>query len=133
MKVLKLVLLAALVLLPLTSFAGSTNVDKVSNLHSYYITKHVYKTDLEKHGVSDFWEAALEGDCEDYALFMYKKAKTVGVESTMWIVRTETNELHMVLVVDDVVVDNRFNTTTLKSDSNYKWIAAVPPKHLEKY
>lgn len=132
MKTLKYVLLL-LVLLPLTALATS-NTDKVSNLHKYYFTKHTYIADYIKYGVDDHWEANLEGDCEDYALFMYKKAKSVNVDSVMWIVRTETNELHMVLVVDgDTVVDNRFDSTKHKSDLNYKWIAAVPVKHLEKY
>lgn len=133
MKALKVLLLVAM-FLPLTVFAGmSTSAEKAERLHSFYIKKHHYVSDESKYGVLDKWVAELEGDCEDYALFMRKQFNKVGVESEMWIVRTETGERHMVLLVEGKLVDNRFDKVLDKADVDYKWIAKVPALHLEKY
>jgi predicted transglutaminase-like cysteine proteinase len=133
MKTLKLVL-AALAFLSLTACSTLSDQAKVGNIHKNYIGQHQYVKDNTQYGVSEKWTPSLVGDCEDYALFIYKKAKKLGVSTSVWIVRTETNEPHVVVVVGDkYVVDNRFNYVVAKADVQYKWIIAVPQATLEKY
>lgn len=87
--------------------------------------QHVYISDQDQYGVPDKWVANLRGDCEDYALYMRHLLLSNGVDSAIWIVRTELNEMHTVLVVGDKVIDNRYTTVKHKSELNYKWIVHV--------
>lgn len=101
----------------------------INSLHRESLAKHTYISDLEQYGVSETWTPSLTGDCEDYALYMQKALQDRGYTSNIWIVRTEQDELHAVLVVTifnfEFVIDNRHDSLKPRSLLHYKWIAAV--------
>jgi predicted transglutaminase-like cysteine proteinase len=81
-----------------------------------------YKTDIELYGIKDKWVVnCKEGDCEDYALCMYKK---VGGE--LIIVRTQDGVAHMVLDVDGVIVDNLSWHTYKIEEMKHNVVARIP-------
>lgn len=69
---------------------------KIQTVNNFFYNHIAYKTDLEVHGVEDFWTTPLEtmgqgvGDCEDYVIAKYISLKLAGVE---------TNKLRLVYVL----------------------------------
>jgi hypothetical protein len=74
------------------------------------------KSDIENYGVSDYWAMphesdnglAFQGDCEDYAIFMYAKLMEQGIQSQLVIADTEPigdGRYHMYLKVCDTYID----------------------------
>jgi predicted transglutaminase-like cysteine proteinase len=80
---------------------------------------------MEQYGENDKWVKSLIGDCEDYALYAQDVLYRQGIKADMWIVITETNEFHVVLVVGDSVIDNRYNDVMSRHNLEYQWIGAV--------
>lgn len=103
----------------------SASIQEVKALHRAALSNHVYVTDMEQYGVNEKWVPSLVGDCEDYALWIQQALKQKGIIGDLWIVRTETDELHVVVVVGGMVVDNRYRQVKRKQDLPYKWIGSV--------
>ena len=101
-----------------------------------------YQEDIVTWGVSDYWAAAQEimskgaGDCEDFAILKY----VAGISSKLFveyqakfllvqIIRTQ--EYHMVLAVDNWVLDNRSPNIILCTSpeflNTYKIIGSPQP------
>lgn len=115
-------LILMLLLLPMAATASMRDLDR---LHRQAMSQHTYITDLEQYGVPEKWVASLVGDCEDYALYMQALLRQHGYQADLWVVRTETNELHVVAMVDDIVIDNRRQRAFPARFFNYDWIAPV--------
>ena len=117
-----LVLLFLLCALPVA--ANDYNV--ISKLHRVALAQHTYISDMEQYGVLDHWTPSLTGDCEDYALYMQRLYRILGYQADIWLVRTEKQELHAVLIVNDKwIVDNRFAQVKTRRSLNYRWLAPV--------
>jgi len=101
-----------------------TPVNTVEYIHAELLARHTYVTDQDQYGVNDKWVMSLRGDCEDFALFSYFYLVGKGYQPQFWLVRTETDELHAVLVVDGYEFDNRRKLRLLKN-SDYKYIVEV--------
>lgn len=101
----------------------------INRLHRKSLEQHTYISDLEQYGVAETWSPSLTGDCEDYALYMKHALYAHGYASNIWIVRTELDELHAVLVVKifnyEFVIDNRHQSLKPREMLQYKWIADV--------
>jgi predicted transglutaminase-like cysteine proteinase len=101
----------------------------ISGMHRHALSQHTYISDVEQYGVAEKWEASLNGDCEDYALYMQNSLIERGYQSEIWIVRTELDELHAVVVITifnfEFVIDNRHASLKPRSMLAYKWIAPV--------
>lgn len=70
-------------------------------------TRMTYRADT-----GDQWDATcpVAGDCEDYALCKARKLMEQGVATSrmqLWVLKSWRGDNHAVLVVDDVVLDNR--------------------------
>lgn len=86
-------------------------------------TSIIYKSDLSHYGVPDYWTIPIRyGDCEDYALLKRKKLLKLGIKSTLMICYDENNVKHMVLIVDNKVLDNKRYAIYDKQDIRYKWV-----------
>jgi len=86
-------------------------------------TSIIYKSDLEHYGKLDYWTIPIRyGDCEDYALLKRKKLLKLGINSTLMICYDENNVKHMVLIVDNKVLDNKRYAIYDMKDLRYKWI-----------
>lgn len=96
--------------------------DTLEEIHMKTLSGFTYKTDWDLYGVADKWVVNCnEGDCEDYALCMYKE---VGGE--LIIVRTQDGVAHMVLDVEGVIVDNLSWHTYNLEDMKYIIVARIP-------
>lgn len=90
--------------------------------------KHVYVTDQEKHGSTEVWEVDLEGDCEDFALWIKRELKERhGIESNLVQCLTENGVGHLVVSIDGWIIDNRNKWVMDKDDVNYEWIKVGYP------
>lgn len=86
-------------------------------------TSIIYKADLDHYGVPDYWTIPIRyGDCEDYALLKRKRLLKLGINSTLMICYDENNVKHMVLIVDNKVLDNKRYAIYDMKDLRYKWI-----------
>lgn len=89
--------------------------------------KHQYVSDEKQHGVPEYWEISLAGDCEDYALWCRKELKRRGIESDLVVCYTETGEAHMVCSVDGWILDNRHRNVRRRDDLRYTWVGLGKP------
>ncbi|WP_423186764.1 transglutaminase-like cysteine peptidase [Alishewanella sp. d11] len=118
-----LILLFALITLPAVA---AEDYSIISKLHRVALAQHTYVSDMEQYGVIDYWTPSLTGDCEDYALYMQRLFRIIGYQADIWLVKTETQELHAVLIVNDHwIVDNRFAQVQTKQTLRYRWVGAV--------
>jgi len=77
-----------------------------------------YQTDSTNYGTSDYWAQpdqffANGGDCEDYAIASYalitgSKLYSKSDIKFVLVYDKQTHEEHMILLVGDYVLDNRF-------------------------
>lgn len=83
--------------------------DRLTQLRAVnaYANRIPYRSDLDRHGVADYWATPREtfassGDCEDYAIIKYLSLKKLGwsaSELRIVVLKHEVrNELHAVLV-----------------------------------
>lgn len=100
-----------------------TPVNAIEYIHAELLARHTYITDQDQYGVNDKWVMSLTGDCEDFALFSYFLLVGKGYEPQFWLVRTEADEMHVALIVDDYVFDNR--GLVKLNQSRYKFIVEV--------
>ena len=101
-----------------------TPVQSIEYIHAELLARHTYVSDQDQYGVNDKWIMSLTGDCEDFSLFSYFYLVGKGYEPVFWLVRTETDEMHTVLVVDGYEFDNRRKLRLLKN-SDYKYIVEM--------
>ena len=101
-----------------------TPVNAVEYIHAELLARHTYITDQDQYGVNDKWVMSLRGDCEDFALFSYFLLVGKGYQPQFWLVRTEADEMHTVLVVDGYEFDNR-RKLRLRKNSDYKYIVEM--------
>ena len=101
-----------------------TGVQAIEYIHAELLARHTYVSDQDQYGVNDKWIMSLTGDCEDFSLFSYFYLVGKGYEPVFWLVRTETDEMHTVLVVDGYEFDSR-HKLRLRKNSDYKYIAEM--------
>ena len=110
--------------LALLLLMACTPVQSIEYIHAELLARHTYVSDQDQYGVNDKWIMSLTGDCEDFSLFSYFYLVGKGYEPVFWLVRTETDEMHTVLVVDGYEFDNRRKLRLLKN-SDYKYIVEM--------
>jgi len=98
-------------------------------IHKEVNEQLIYKTDLKRHGVADYWDNTVKyGDCEDYALTKRKKLMEAGWDIDkigICLCLTENNEGHCVLYVDTdrgaYILDNMEPLPVKPLSLPYKW------------
>lgn len=100
-----------------------TPVNAVEYIHAELLARHTYVSDQDQYGVNDKWVMSLRGDCEDFALFSYFYLVGKGYQPQFWLVRTESDEMHVALIVDEYVFDNR--ALVKLNQSRYKFIVEM--------
>ena len=110
--------------LALLLLMACTPVQSIEYIHAELLARHTYVSDQDQYGVNDKWIMSLTGDCEDFSLFSYFYLVGKGYQPQFWLVRTETDEMHTVLVVDGYEFDNRRKLRLLKN-SDYKYIVEM--------
>jgi len=88
---------------------------------------HVYVSDMQKHGVPEFWEISLQGDCEAYALWIRERLKKENIESDLVLCLTENGEGHLVIHVDGWILDNRSKWVRRQDRLPYTWLKIGKP------
>lgn len=89
---------------------------------------HVYVSDQEKYGVREHWSVDLEGDCEDFALWVRNTLRDeYDIHGNLVFCKTENGVYHLVLSVDGWILDNRHDWVMSKNDLNYQWIKVGKP------
>lgn len=82
-----------------------------------------YKSDLEQFGVHELWWIPSKfGDCEDYALLKRKLLADRNIKSSIVLAMTASGEMHVVLLVGDKILDNRYPYLLTKNEVDYKWL-----------
>ena len=89
--------------------------------------KHRYVSDLTRYQRKDYWMASLEGDCEDFALWVRNRLATVGIPSDLVYVHTENGGDHVVLSVEGWILDSRHKWLHRRDDLRYDWISIGRP------
>lgn len=110
--------------LSLLLLVACTPVQSIEYIHAELLARHTYISDQDQYGVNDKWVMSLTGDCEDFSAFSYFYLVGKGYEPEFWLVRTETDEMHTVLVVDGYEFDNR-RKLRLRKTSDYKYIVQM--------
>ena len=119
-RILLLMLLLGLAL-PQTAaaelLAASPSRQLLQALQNFAQKHHQYRSDLQQYRQTDYWQASLEGDCEDYALWLQQKLLLLAVPSELvWVWRQ--GQSHMVLLVaDQYVMDNLQPQVLLLADA----------------
>jgi predicted transglutaminase-like cysteine proteinase len=98
------------------AFAG--NYQELSDVYQTALAEHTYISDRDQYGVDEKWVPSLTGDCEDFALYLQAELRRHQLQGDLWLVKTETGQLHVVVRVGQWVMDNRFRTL--------KWVKALP-------
>lgn len=119
-RILLLVLLFGLVLPHAVAselLATSPSRQLLQALQNFAQKHHQYRSDQQQYRLTDYWQASLEGDCEDYALWLQQKLLLLKVPSELvWVWRQ--GQSHMVLLVaDQYVMDNLQPQVQLLADA----------------
>ena len=88
---------------------------------------HKYTSDIDKHGVPDYWDIDLEGDCEDHALWIRQELKKLSIDSDLVLCRTETGGGHLVVHANGWILDNRYTWVMDRAELDYTWIKLGRP------
>lgn len=91
---------------------------ELSDLYQSALAEHRYVSDREQYGVNEKWVPSLTGDCEDFALYLQAELRRHHLQGDLWLVKTETGQLHVVVRAGQWVMDNRFRSL--------KWVKALP-------
>lgn len=94
----------------------------------------MYQTDKSAHGCIEYWSipqhvikhGTLRGDCEEFALSCRHKCREAGIVSQLAICKDECGELHCVLHVNGLILDNRqphVRTVDELVKIGYTWVA----------
>jgi len=105
--------------------AGADSYQELTALYENALTQHSYVSDQMQYGVREKWVASLTGDCEDFALYLQAELRRHQFNSELWMVRTETGELHVVVRIGQLVLDNRFDAIRRVKSLSYHWLAPV--------
>jgi len=89
---------------------------------------HTYIADQAKYSKADVWTPSLNGDCEDYALYMRQR-----VGGNLLHVRTQQGEAHMVLDVDGTIVDNLSKVVYPRSEMKHKIVYQLTETHIQQF
>ncbi len=97
--------------------AASPSRQLLQALQNFAQKHHQYRSDQQQYRQADYWQASLEGDCEDYALWLQQKLLLLAVPSELvWVWRQ--GQSHMVLLVaDQYVMDNLQPQVQLLADA----------------
>lgn len=97
--------------------ATSPSRQLLQALQNFAQKHHQYRSDQQQYRQTDYWQASLEGDCEDYALWLQQKLLLLAVPSELvWVWRQ--GQSHMVLLVaDQYVMDNQQPQVQLLADA----------------
>ena len=102
-----------------------------SNLQKEHFTaykNHTYTTDQAKYNKADVWTPSLNGDCEDYALYMRQRAG-----GNLLHVTTQQGEAHMVLDVNGTIVDNLSKVVYPRSEMKHKIVYQLTETHIRQF
>jgi len=90
----------------ITSQQGKPVKEQLEKVNAFF-NLFRYETDMESHGVEDYWESPDEfideggGDCEDFAIIKYFTLLALGVPSDQlritYVTSLKLNQAHMVL------------------------------------
>lgn len=116
------------VLITALHIQACSTTDALQQKHSAAMKAHVYITDLDQYGVKDKWVPSLEGDCEDYALWMRKK-----VGGKLLYVKTTAGELHIVLDVDGIIIDNTSAKVYPREKMAHKLVFVMDDRQVASY
>ena len=101
----------------------------IADIFSYILNEFTYVSDLRHYGVPEKWampdlEEPIVGDCEDFALACRAMCRKHGYKSRLVFCKTETNEYHCVLEVnDEYILDNRATRPLHISELPYEFMA----------
>jgi len=106
--------------------------EEIEKIHRNIKSRFIYQSDIEVWGTLEHWErydqipddGDIIGDCDCFALACRKECRKLDIPSRLVHVITETNEGHLVLAVDEWILDNRMGKVVTKQylDSMYLWI-----------
>ena len=107
-------------------------ISEIKKIHRDIFTRFKYIPDKVLWGIDEHWEkedeipdtGVIKGDCDCFALACRKECRKLDIPSRLVHVITETEEGHLVLSVEDWILDNRYTSIMRKRDLDelYKWI-----------
>lgn len=109
-------------------------IAKLNKIHKKVFDTFVYQTDKTVHGRIEYWSipehvtkrGILKGDCEEFALACRYLCRQEGIVSQLAICEDECGEMHCVLHVNGLILDNRqpqVRTVDELTKIGYNWIA----------
>lgn len=101
---------------------------RLQTIHQQALLQHHYLSDWKQYGVSEYWAASLTGDCEDYALWMKDR-----VGGQLLYVRTPDGQLHVVLQVENWVIDSASAAVYPREAMRHKLIFVLTEAHVQSY
>lgn len=96
--------------------------------HTAALKEHVFISDMEQYGVADKWVESLTGDCEDFALYMRRK-----LGGHLLFVRANTGELHVVLNVRGMIIDNLSSTVYPLAAMPHRLLFTMTEQHISQF
>jgi len=89
---------------------------------------HVYVSDQEKYDLREHWTVNLEGDCEDFALWIRNTlCDEYDIQPDLVFCLTENSVGHLVCSVDGWILDNRHDWVMGKDELPYRWLKIGKP------
>jgi predicted transglutaminase-like cysteine proteinase len=104
-------------------------LEQLDIIHNDIFSRFMYVPDIQRWGLSEHWErydeipeeGIIKGDCDCFALACRRECRKLDIQSRLVHVLTETNEGHLILSVDEYILDNRREKVVLAKDLPYKW------------
>lgn len=104
---------------------------KLKKIHGQIKRGFRWTSDIEAHRQMDHWQIPpdlddIRDDCDGFALACRYVCDQAGIKSRLVWCKTEGGEGHLVLAVDNYILDNREWGVTTKARlerKGYKWIA----------
>lgn len=84
---------------------------------------HEYISDRLKYKADDLWESSLEGDCDDFSLYVWERLRAEGVGSRMVLAGTGNGRTHVAVLADGLLIDNAQGAIVAVGDVTYDWIS----------
>lgn len=95
-------------------------LDRARSLHSYVDDRTQYQQ-------AEYWTADLQGDCEDFALWVRGQLSVAGIPSDLVYAVTETGGGHLVVSVEGWILDNRHKWVMPRDALPYRWVSLGTP------
>lgn len=85
---------------------------------------HRYVSDSIQYNKPEYWTVSLNGDCEDFALWIREELKKEGIYADLVLCLDENGGYHLVCSYEGYILDNRYSFVMTQQDlSNYTWIS----------